>query len=413
VVTLVRRPRGKNALPILVAAVLGMAGVARAGIWATEPVVGLQGEYSSNPDLLTDVGRTNEAHGAVLLDAPTTYQANDMSLSIQPSFRIANSSGYSSLASDYAHLNTVGQLNFVRDTLTATAQLDRDSSLYHDYLVNGSTGVRRDTTVADLAWNHALTERLAFNLDTNSSRVVYAQSSSFGTLTDYRYTSSQPSLSWTSSERTTFSLLGGAGLYQSSDGAARSVNDSVQLGFSRQLDELWKLSASAGYSHEYNKVSQDVPFLFVIDGMLFEGFRYETFRSSQNGSVFSASLNRQAERWQYSATASRSLTPSGFALLSTLEAYEMASHFACTERWSLEGHVRRVKSLEPQVEGPAISETYLTLGMSAAWLVTEKWTLTMAASWVKVDYRQPNLVNVDATGVSVNLARHFDRIEWD
>jgi hypothetical protein len=190
------RSSGENArrlvgVAALCTASLGMAGAARAGIWATEPVVGLQGEYSTNPNLLLDVGHTSETHGAILLDAPTTYHANDASLSIMPSVRIANSAGYSSLASDYAHLNIVGQIDAERDTLTATAQLDRDSSLYHDYLVDGATGVRRDTAVEDVAWSHAFTERLAFNLEANSSRVVYGQSSISNTLTDYRYTSAQ------------------------------------------------------------------------------------------------------------------------------------------------------------------------------------------------------------------------------
>ncbi len=396
----------------LCTASLGMAGAARAGIWATEPVVGLQGEYSTNPNLLLDVGHTSETHGAILLDAPTTYHANDASLSIMPSVRIANSAGYSSLASDYAHLNIVGQIDAERDTLTATAQLDRDSSLYHDYLVDGATGVRRDTAVEDVAWSHAFTERLAFNLEANSSRVVYGQSSISNTLTDYRYTSAQPALSWSMSELTSLSVQGAAGLYQSADGATRSVNESLQLGFSRQLSELWKVSASAGYSHETNRVSEDVPFYQVIDGTLYESFSYETFRSSQSGSVFTASLNRQTERWGFSAAASRSLTPSGFALLSTLESYEATGHFAWTERWSFDGHVRRVQSIEPQVQGPAISETYLTVGLSAAWQMTEKWTLTTGASWVTAGYRQPTFVSVDATGVSINVTRHFDRIEW-
>jgi hypothetical protein len=155
-----------------------------------------------------------------------------------------------------------------------------------------------------------------------------------------------------------------------------------------------------------------VPFYQVIDGTLYESFSYETFRSSQSGSVFTASLNRQTERWGFSAAASRSLTPSGFALLSTLESYEATGHFAWTERWSFDGHVRRVQSIEPQVQGPAISETYLTVGLSAAWQMTEKWTLTTGASWVTAGYRQPTFVSVDATGVSINVTRHFDRIEW-
>src|SRR5208283_1030468 len=149
----------------------------------------------------------------------------------QPSFRVSNSSGYSSLASDYAHLTAVGEFYSERNTLSVTGQVARDSSLYYDYSLNGSSGVRRDTTLADVTWVRAMTERLNFNCDLNSSRVIYGQSSSFTTLTDYHYTSAAPSLSWQSSEQTKLSLIGNVGLYDSSGGATKSVNSNIEVGF--------------------------------------------------------------------------------------------------------------------------------------------------------------------------------------
>src|ERR1700730_5738403 len=168
------------------AAVMGIASGAKAGVWVTDPVLGLAADFSTNPGLRA-ADHTTETHGAVLIDTPTTYHADSVSLSVQPSFRISDSSGYSSVASDYAHLTVRGEIDSERNSVTVTGQIARDSSLYSNSGSNGSAGVRRDTSLADVAWVRALTERLNFNLEASSSRVVYGKSGSFTTLTDYPY----------------------------------------------------------------------------------------------------------------------------------------------------------------------------------------------------------------------------------
>src|ERR1700692_3469327 len=96
-----RRARALSCLAAI--SVMSFANPGNAGVWVTDPVLGLVAEYSTNPGLLA-VDHTAETHGAVLLDAPTAYRANAFSLTLQPSFRVSDSSGYSSLASDYEHL---------------------------------------------------------------------------------------------------------------------------------------------------------------------------------------------------------------------------------------------------------------------------------------------------------------------
>src|ERR1700726_31582 len=195
---------------------MGIASGAKAGVWVTDPVLGLAADYSTNPGLRY-AAHTAETHGAVLIDTPTTYHADWVSLSVQPSFRISDSSGYSSVASDYAHLTARGEIDSERNSVTVTGEIARDSTLYYNYGLNGSAGVRGDTSMGDGAWIRALPERLKFNLEANSSRVLYGQSGTFTTLTDYRYTNAAPSLAWKTSERTTLNLVGGAGLYESAD----------------------------------------------------------------------------------------------------------------------------------------------------------------------------------------------------
>jgi hypothetical protein len=383
---------------------------AKSGVWVTDPVLGLAGEYNSNPALLY-LDQRAETHGAVLIDLPTSYHANDVSLSILPSFRIANSSGYSSLASDYEHLTVSGEIDSERNALALTAQLDRDSSLY-SYALNGSIGVRRDTTLADLKWQRSLTELLNFNLDANSSRVIYGQAGDFSTLTDYHYTTAVPSLSWQTSERNTWTLSGAAGLYESSDGATKSSNSNLQLGLKRQLTELWTLTASAGYSRESDKIAADeLEGYEIIGGYIYPVFALRTFESTTDGTIYALNLTHQGELISVNAGVTRSVVPSGFAFLSRQTSYQVALDYRWTERWTLHGQAGRLTSSLPQAIGPTDDTSYWDFGLSAAWQMTEKWTLTLSASRLEARYTPPN-VGVDASGFSVQLTRHFNRIEW-
>jgi hypothetical protein len=390
-------PRGR-ALACLVAA-MAIASRSHAGVWTTDPVLGLSAEFSTNPGLLT-APHPAETHGAVLIDLPTVYHADDVSLTVKPSFRLSDSAGYSSLASDYEHVTFIGKLDGERDTVAATVQAARDSSLYYDYGFNGSTGVQRDTLLADVTWTRTLTERLSANLDTTATRVDYAQPSGLNILTNYHYSSAAPALSWKAGERTSLTLVGNVGLYGSADGSTKSTNTSLELGFMRQLDELWSVTANGGYSRESNKISEYYgPFLLA------------SLKSTTTGSVFTANVTRQGALMTLSAQASRSLVPSGFAFLSEQDSYQLSLDYPSTERWTFSGHTRWLTSREPQVAGPTTEQSYWDLGVSATWLFTEHWTVIMRASHVSARYAPP-VVNVGASGVSIELARHFDTIVW-
>lgn len=386
--------RGRPALLCFTAVAMCIANASRAGVWGTDPVLGLSSDYSTNPGLLY-IDHTAETHAALLIDVPTTYVADAVKFSVLPSFRISNSSGYSSLASDYEHLTLIGEFDTERSTLTATGQLARDSSLYYNYYFNGSTGVRRDSALADLNWVRALTERWNLNVDVDSTRVQYGHSITYTTLTDYRYSSAAPSISWSANERSSFSLQAGIGDYNSLDGLTRSINSNVQLGFKRQLDELWSLSASAGVSRETDKIKTF----------------FGPFDSTADGTVFAANVTRQGERLAVSGQASRSLVPSGYAFLSRQDTYQLSASYPTSERWTFNGHVRRLRAENPQLLAPTIDQSYLELGLSAVWLFTEHWTATFMASYV-TDKVSPPPTHVDASGFSIQLARHFNHIAW-
>jgi hypothetical protein len=392
--------RGGSPHRYLLVAAMCMTSAARAGVWVSEPVLGLAADYSTNPALLF-VNHNTETHGDILIDAPTTYHANGASFSVLPSFRLSDSPGFSSLASNYAHLTAAGEIDSDRDTLTVTGQYALDSSLYQFGFngFSGSTGVRRETSLGDANWVHALTERVNVGLELDSSHVLYGQATSFLGLIDYRYTSAAPSLSWATSERTTLTVLGSIGLYNSSNGETKSVNSNLEIGFTRRFNELWTVTAKAGLSRETDTLDE-----------YYGPYLLETLRSTTNGTVFTANVTRQGSRLSANASASRSLVPSGYAFLSHQDTYALSLQCPWTERLTLGGQAQRVTSVEEQNFGGPVNQTYFNLGLSAAWKWTEKWTVTLSTSKITVKYAPT--IDAATTGVNLQLSRHFDPIKW-
>jgi hypothetical protein len=413
--------RGRRACICLAAVSMCVASSARAGVWGSDPVVGIVGDYATNPALL-DIPRTAEANGALLLDAPTDYIGDGVGFYVIPSFRLSSSQGYASLASDYEHLTLKGELDTERSTLTATAGIYQDSSLYQDYLsngsgylFNGSTGVKRDTLTADLNWDCNLTERLEFDTDVNSTQVKYGQAAAgIGTLTDYRDTNIAPTLSWLSSERNKWTLSASVGRYNSFDEAfesseSRSAN--LQAGFVGNLSETWSLTASAGYSRALNRQNFDEEFLVITpEGPAIEiaPIREE---SAQNGTVFSADLNRKGERLSFDIIASRLLAPTGYAFLSEQNLVKVAATYTYSDRWSFSAGAYYQQAKNPQLQGGIITQTPKSVSFSSSWRWTEFWTVTFAASRVTELFQPPGLT-VASTEVSIKISRQFNHIKF-
>jgi hypothetical protein len=383
---------------------------ARAGVWGVDPVLGIDGDYSTNPALL-DSPHTAETHGALLLDAPATYNGDAFKLSLIPSFRLSNSSGYSSVASDYEHMNAKAEFDTERDVLTGAAGFNRDSSLYQNYLTDGSTGVRRDTLLADLNWDRTLTERVDFDTDINSTQVRYGQAAGIATLTDYQYTSVSPTVSWNSSERNKLTVAASVARYNSLDGTTESRSANLQAGFVRRLTEIWSLTSTAGYSRALNQLRLDEEFLiFTANGPAIETIPVKV-ESTQNGTVYSVNLSRKGTLLSIDATASRSLVPTGFAFLSRQESVELTANYTHSDRWSFTADAHYVKSQDPQLQGGIIERNPKYGSVAANWRWTEHWTATLSLLRVVERFAPPN-VNVSSNELAITLSRRFNHIDF-
>jgi hypothetical protein len=380
-----------------------IAGRASAEPWSIEPLLGASADYDTNPALL-EFNSNSEEHIAALIGLPLRYDADGIAASLSPSARISNSSGYSSLASSYTHIDGSAQFTNDLGSTTLQAGLARDSSLYHvGGLVNG-VGVRRDTASTGADWTRSLTERSLLQLDASWTRVDYAQNAEL--LTDYKYLSAGPTFAYALTERDTVKVLSSYGRYQSLDGITESTSENLELGFVRQLNELWTLSTTAGYTRSTNS-----------EKFFYGPFYLGTLSSNLNGAVYAATLSRQNEQFNFSGGVSRSLQPAGFSFLSRQDSVNLTATHVRSERWDFtlstvwdQAHNPTPIIVQGALNTANIDIRYFYTQLTANWHWTQQWIISMHATRVS-EQSHPTPFSAASSGVSVDIVRHFLRID--
>jgi hypothetical protein len=399
---------GRARLSLLVMFML-CSEAARAGVWGADPSVGVSGDYASNP-VLADVPHSSGTDAALLFDSPVTYQGDALKLSFLPSFRLSDRRSYASLNSDYVHLTASGEFDTDRNTLRVSAGASRDSSLYENFVVNGTAAVRRDGLTGDLGWTRHLTERLGADLDVNTVHVRYGAPAGTASLVDYKYSSVAPDLSWQGSERDRVTLSAGAGQYDSRDGTTRSRSIQGQLGYDRALSEIWSLKLTAGYSRQQNRLDLEVPELVFIPGLGFAIIEVPVRVESQVKSpVYSARLTRSGPRLTLNLSATRQETPTGFAFLSRQRVYELQASFALSERWSASLHEYWLSAHDPSLQGPYFDRIVNSVTADCTYQVSEHYSLEIALSRVDLTYSTLD-IHVASNQITLTLNYKFNHI---
>jgi hypothetical protein len=400
------------------AAAMLHAGAASAGVWGMDPVIGVTADYATNPGLL-EIAHTAQTDAALLIDSPTTYNGNDFKLTLLPSFRIGDTQSFASVNSDYEHLNLKGEFDSERSTWTAMAGVSRDSTLYQEFVTNGEAGARRDGAVLDLTWDRFMTEELEVNTDVNSTRIRYSAPVGEASLVDYKYTSVTPTMTLNATERGKFTLSATAGQYDSLDGSTRSRNANLQLGFLRQISQIWSVTASGGYSRSTNRIDLDEYLCLTANGLgiatVCQGTVIEVtplrVKSSRNGSVYSVDLTRRGERLTLDFTASRQELPTGFAFLSRQSSFEFKANYYLSTRWSLGADARYVSAQDPESDGASANRTVSYAALNSSWQWTEHWTLTAGVTRVTEHYQSTSF-NLSSNQIALTLSRQFNHITF-
>jgi hypothetical protein len=395
----------KALLPCLIAVgAFCISGRVLAEPWSTTPLIGVVGQYSSNP-VLTATNPQSETNGALVLTLPVNYDSDEFHVMATPNIRYGNATGYSGITSNYYHLDSSAQLADERGSTTVTAAVYRDSSLLYAGELSNGVGVRRDTSSFGVEWQRSITERMQLQLAGNTFRTLYGESTAQGpavnespnTLSDYRYSTFSPGLALAESELNTIRLIGAAGRYEALDGVSASNNANVQLGFDRQLSEIWTLKTTAGYSRAENRYN-----------FFFGKYLIEQLDSTQNGTVYSANLVRQSEVLALNLGVSRALAPTGFAYLARQQSVNILANYAQSERWSYSASAIYQTNSYPSTTGGSYQQRYYSAALSASWHVTEQWALTLQATKILQRYGAPQVTGT-SSGISIQISRQFYR----
>jgi hypothetical protein len=384
----------------------GAADAGGEGPWSIEPRLGVSTEYTSNP-LLEPSGAQSETRAAALIDLPLRYDTDQLDFLLRPNGRFTDKSGYSALGSNFEHLDSSAQFIDEVDTVSLQSEIARDSSLYYVGGLVNRVGVPRDTASIASDWTRVTTERSQLQFDANWSRVRYDEPADFNQLVDYRYVSGGPTFAYSLSERNTLKVLGTYGVYESLNGSTKSTSENVQLGFGRQLSEIWSLSTSAGYSRSMNRENTFIDFFGFIFPI--------TERSTQDGTVYAVTVSRQGERLNFSGGVSRALQPTGFAFLSNQDSYNVSASYTRSERWDFGLSASWLKATNPPVSsGRAEFNTqestyrYLNAQLAARWHWTPQWVVSVTVNRITQQYGSPSVTG-DSSGVSIDLIRQFLR----
>ena len=399
---------GRARLSLLVTVML-CSEAARAGVWGADPILGVSGDYASNP-VLADVPHTSETDAALLFDAPISYQGDALKLTFDPSFRLSDRSSYASVNSSYVHLTTSGEFDADRDVFKVSAGASRDSSLFENYQINGAAAVRRDGLTGDLGWTRHLTEHLDADLDANTLHVRYGAPSGTASLVDYKYSSVGPDLSWQSSERDRVTVSASGSQYDSLDGTTRSRSVQGQLGYERSLSEIWSLKVTAGYSRQQNRLDLEVPELVFIPGFGFAIIEVPVRVESQvKNPVYSARLTRSGPRLTLNVSATRQETPTGFAFLSRQTVYQLDLSYALSERWSAGLHEYWLRAHDPTLQGLYFDRVVNSVAVDCTYQLSEHYTLNVALS--RTDLSYPTLdTHIPNNQVTLTLNYKFSHI---
>lgn len=385
---------------ITLVSVLCASGRVFADPLSAQPVIGLASEYSSNPLLLSNQGKS-ETTAALLVNGPVNYDLDEFHLAATPAIRYSDQAGYSSLTSDYYHLTTSAQYLTDLQSVTLTGAFYRDSSLLYAGELANDVGVRRDTGTVDLSVQRSLTERLQVQADLNTSRALYDQNTALTDLVNYRYNSFSPALVYLFTERDTVKLIGGLSRYYSLNDVSSSNGKTAQIEWDRKLTELWSATASIGYSKSTNAYN-----------FYFQQYLVETLPGKQDATVYSASITHQSERLALSLTASQALAPTGLAFLSREQSINLLANYQYTTRWTLNAGFAWQNISTPLVTGESATRQFYDLDLSALWKWTEQWTIAMHVARIEQRLEaaagQP-AVSPASNNVTLEISRQFYR----
>jgi len=400
---------------------MAASSLALAGSVGSESSIGVQTQYSSNPDMLSSGARAAES-AALLVDVPATYNGDEQTVDLTTRARFAQTHGDVPLLSNYLYLDADWRLADERNLYTAAASWHRDSTFYNVYESAALFGVNvpRTEDTATLGWKRQISERSDLQLTGSWDHVSY-DASSADELTNYDYGQVSLQYDLALTERWQASVAAGYGNYERLDHSFRNDNRFSNLSLDRSLNERWSLELVLGYSYQHSHSLQASLYCPAQSVLLCELFPQllqiitVPVRSSGGSGDGSVNLTRRYERATLGLAASRAIQPSGLGALLTQDDASLAGRLNWTERWDLAATLHASRIIDPLHQLQLGRRHYEDLDLSAIWQWTEHWTLNIGTNLnlQHIQYastQQGGVLRAAGATLSVSVARQFGRI---
>jgi len=321
--------------------------------WTVAPSAQVLALMESNPRLaIGDGAEARSAAADLMLKLDGRTELLEMALNARGTLRRYTRDV--SLDRDEQQLDVSINRRGEKVLLSMNLSAARDTTLTSEL---GTTGIvadnqRHESLSAALAPAFQVTERTTVGGTAQWQGSRYARTLS-SPLVNYDYSLLGVNASHDTSERSSLGISASAGRL-ASDGPMKNIDSiDARLQADYRWSAKWRASASAGLS------------------------RVQTEGRNQNGSVFSAKMHRDAERYNFDAILSRSVAPTGRGLLSRRD--EAGVHLTARLLEHLDGGVvvSRIRSRDyVPLFGFSINDVrYTSAQLSLNWQVTREWTL--------------------------------------
>ncbi len=327
--------------------------IATAADWSIQSAAQLYAVSESNPQLLADQKHNTQSGVADLsVDVMRGTELLDLDLSADASAH--RYGGDVGLDRDDQQIALAMAHRGETYTLRGNASLKRDTTLTSEL---GTTGItefnqRHRARALSVAPQWQLNERLSTGLTLGWQDSTYARGVLSG-LSNYNYTHVGLNNSFDLTETSSASLVVNAGRLDSALYAFNTDNIDVQLQLQHAWSPRWSSSLSGGPSSVWT------------DGR----------RAS--GSVFSASVSRQGERFSIDTSLSRSIAPNGSGLQSRRDEVGLHAALSLSEHVGVAGNLSMIRSrdLLPQFNFTVSDVRYTRAELSLSWNFARDWNL--------------------------------------
>jgi hypothetical protein len=347
------------------AGALALAPAALPAEWQIAPTASVFTDYTDNPRLVSDheiatTGRVGE------LSAIVQRRTEVSELSLTPRLRSSRYSEDDALGSDDSYLDASWQLATERTRWGVNAGYVRDTTLTSELQLTGLVQSNRRHEGINVSGGpmFSFSDRASAGLQAFWFDNHYTDALSVG-LFDYGYRGLSLSSSYAGSDQSVFTLkLQGGALHVPIIPSADKEDASARLGWKYQTSALWSIDVSAGPSFVKSKTSSD------------------------RGAVYEFGASRQGERWTFTASAGRDLTPTGRGSVTQSDQVSLALDSRLTERLSAHIQVAANRNRDLLHESVAAADqvSYGRVEARVNWQFAERWQLSFAVSGSTLKY---------------------------